>query len=166
MPDITAEKPGKVFMITVKSYKQALQFFIFAGMALLMITCQPDLSDDPIPVATFSPFTFNVNLPEYQDLRTKGYKEFNSLGVRGIILHRIDASTYHAYERNCSYQPNSSCATVNVHISGLYMEDPCCKSNFDFATGNPNGGPAWRPLRQYDVIVSATEITITDTIVN
>jgi nitrite reductase/ring-hydroxylating ferredoxin subunit len=164
-----AAKQGKVFMTIMKKASGVI-IRLTALACLVIITlltnCQPDLSDDPIPIDNFSPLTFNVNLPEYQDLRTKGFKELNDIGVRGVIVYRVNATTYHTYERNCSYQPNEACATVNVHTSNLYMTDPCCNSTFDFATGNPTGGPAWRALRQYDTSFSGNEITITDIIIN
>ena len=86
-------------------------------------------------------------------------------GVRGIILYRVDATTYLAYERNCSFQPNEACSTVDVHISKLYMFDSCCGSSFDFPNGFPLGGAAWRPLRQYRTRVNAEMLSITDEIV-
>ncbi|MFZ6012485.1 MAG: hypothetical protein ACOYXT_19235, partial [Bacteroidota bacterium] len=87
-------------------------------------------------------------------------------GVQGIIVYRINASSYVAYERNCSYHPNDACVTVEVHPSNLYMYDPCCSSSFDFSTGQPTGGPAWRPLRQYETSLSGSNLTITDEIIN
>ena len=131
-------------------------------------SCTPELSDDAIPYLPFSPITMNLNLPENNPLRTDGgYKVISSSegGVQGIILYRVDASTYIAYERNCSFQPNGACVTVEVHNSGLYMLDPCCSSTFFFATGQPMGGPAWRPLRKYETLLTGTDLTITDTIV-
>ena len=130
-------------------------------------SCSPDLSDDPIPHDSFSPVTINLNLPSYTSLYTDGgWVYYDDVGVRGIIIYRQDASTYLAFERNCSYQPNNACATVNVHSSNLYLFDVCCNSTFDFSDGSPTGGPAWRPLLQYETILSGSELTITDSIVN
>jgi hypothetical protein len=165
MQATTAAKQGKDFMIMMGT-KSLFTWFIIAGGLLSLASCQPDLSDDQIPPANFSTLTFNINLPEYQNLRTKGYMEINSIGLRGVILYRVDQSTYHTYERNCSYHPNDACATVNIHTSGLYMTDPCCNSTFDFAAGNPTGGVAWRPLRQYQTSFSGTQITISDIVIN
>jgi hypothetical protein len=139
-----------------------------AVAVLLMIaffSCEPDLSDDAIPLASFSPIFINTNLPEYQVLRTRGWAYING-GNRGIILYRKDAANYIAYERNCSYRPNEACATVEVHTSNLYIHDTCCGSTFDFATGQPTGGVAWRPLRQYEVLVTGSDVTITEVVIN
>jgi hypothetical protein len=125
--------------------------------------CSTDPVDDPIPFQPFPEIIINVNLPENLILRnTGGFKAVNG-GVRGIILYRMNTNQYHAFERNCTFRPNEACATVDVHISGLYMNDSCCNSTFDF-NGIPTGGPAWRPLRQYRTTFDGNEIRITDEI--
>lgn len=135
-------------------------------LVLLMMACDPNLSDDPIPYIAFNDIILNLNLPEYISLRSDGgYKEISG-GVRGIIIYRVNSSTYKAYERNCSFQPNEACATVNVHSSGLFMNDPCCGSNFSFDDGNPSGGPAWRPLVGYRTQLSGLELIISSDRIN
>jgi hypothetical protein len=54
---------------------------------------------------------------------------------------------------------------VNIDPSSLYMIDPCCNSTFDFNTGMPSGGVAWRPLRQYRTRFNGTDLTITDEVI-
>lgn len=136
-------------------------------LALILVSgCEPDLTDDAIPWQPFDVININLNLPEYINLKMEGnYKYLNDGGVRGIILYYPGNSNYVAYERNCSYQPNSACATVEVHTSTLYMFCPCCNSNFDLATGFPTGGIAWRPLRKYATSLNGSTLTITDEIV-
>jgi nitrite reductase/ring-hydroxylating ferredoxin subunit len=126
------------------------------------------MSDDAIPFVPFSPIVINLNLPDYNTLKSDGgYKVLSSSvgGVQGIIIYRVNASTYMAYERNCSYQPNNACATVDVDPSGLFMKDPCCGSSFSLTTGLPTGNPAWRPLRQYRTSLVNSDLSITDDIV-
>jgi nitrite reductase/ring-hydroxylating ferredoxin subunit len=127
--------------------------------------CTPDLVDDPIPWQPFDVINVNLNLPEYITLKTDGRSMAINGGIRGIIIYRKNASTYLAYERNCSYQPNSACATVDIDVSTLYMLCSCCSSTFDFGTGLPTSGVAWRPLRQYETSLDGTTLTITDVIV-
>ena len=169
MPGIMAEKPERDFMITItrNSFLMQLAKWVCSFFVLFQLSaCKPDLSDDPIPLVSFPPFVVNINLPQYQGLRTKGYVEINDIGLRGVIVYRVNSTTYITYERNCSYHPNEACATVNVDISSLFMTDPCCNSTFDLATGFPTGGPAWRPLRKYETHFSgSSSLTITDTVV-
>jgi hypothetical protein len=135
-------------------------------LVLFLMACEPNLSDDPIPYVAFNDIILNLNLPEFISLRSDGgFKEISG-GVRGIIIYRVNSSIYKAYERNCSFQPNEACATVNVHSSGLFMNDPCCGSNFTFEEGNPSGGPAWRPLVSYRTQLSGLELIITSDRIN
>lgn len=140
----------------------------FAGLALgcLLQGCEPDLQDDAIPWQPFDVIKLNLNLPEYIALKTDGqFIYLNDSGVRGIIVYHPSGNQYIAYERNCSFQPNSACATVEVHPSTLYLLCPCCNSTFDLATGYPTGGVAWRPLRQYETTYDGGTLTITDLVV-
>jgi hypothetical protein len=141
------------------------------AFALTLLTqfnsCSPDLSDDEIPHVPFEDITVNLNLPAYSALATVGgFMYINSGGVKGLIVYRSAASTYVVYERNCSYSPNEACATVEVHSSTLYMHDPCCGSMFRMIDGEPNGGIAWRPLRQYVSYYNNQTLVITDEIAN
>lgn len=137
-------------------------------IALLFVAgCSRDLSDDEIPPSSFPDIVIDLSLPSNIALASKGgYKEVNEGGVRGIIVYCEDIGVYHAYERNCSYTPNQACATVNVDASKLFMTDPCCSSMFDFSTGQPIGGPAWRPLRQYQATANGVELIITENVIN
>lgn len=139
------------------------------GLILIIVaaSCSQDLSDDSIPLSHFPDIIINLSLPSNITLISKGgYKLINDGGVRGIIVYCEDVGIYHAYERNCSYTPNEACATVNVDASNLFMIDPCCGSSFDFTTGEPIGGVAWRPLRKYQAVANGSELVITETIIN
>lgn len=141
------------------------------SLALLLLVagqsgCDPDLTDDAIPYVNFPEILIDLNLPAYTALKTDGGSMyFNDGGVRGLILYRESATSYLAWERNCSFQPNEACATVNIDASGLFMADACCGSTFSFERGNPTGGVAWRPLRRYSTSLSSSTLTITDQIV-
>jgi nitrite reductase/ring-hydroxylating ferredoxin subunit len=170
MRGIMEEKAGEDFMTTVWSKSLALltrpvSIFVFVALCFVF-GCNNGPVDDPIPFQAFATITININLPEFQGLRSKGYTYINDGGVKGIILYRENTDRYHAYERTCSYKPLEACATVDIHSSGLYMSDPCCSSTFDFTTGNPTSGPAWRSLNEYSTSVSGNQITISDVLVN
>jgi len=134
---------------------------------LLLSGCDPQLVDDPIPFASFSPYTINLSLPEYSTLRQDGgFKATNAIGIRGVFIYRVSATVFRVYERNCSFHPNDACATVDMHASNLYFVDPCCNSTFNLEEGQPTGGPAWRPLRQYRTELTSSVLTVTDEVIN
>ncbi len=86
----------------------------------------------------------------------------NGGGVKGIYVVRQNATTYQAFERNCPYQPLSSCATVTLDRSSrLFFRDSCCTSQFSLQ-GQVTGGPAARSLRQYSTSLSGSLLTITN----
>ena len=135
---------------------------VLAGTCILSTSCGSDMSDEPIPEVPFDPIVINLNLPAYVRARPEGGYVYLDGGIRGIILYHQSATTYIAFERNCSFNPNDACATVDVHSSTLYMVDTCCNSSFSFPDGEPNGGPASRPLLQYRTSLRGSELTITD----
>jgi len=138
-----------------------------AIVSVFLAACSPDLSDDEIPLSHFPDIVINLTLPSNIVLAAKGgYKAIDDGGVRGIIVYCEDVGIYHAYERNCSYSPNDACATVDVDASRLFMIDHCCGSSFDFRTGQPIGGVAWRPLRKFQAIANGSELVITEEIIN
>lgn len=145
-----------------------VSYFLKAILLLtLSFSCKSNLSDDPIPIVPFPDFVANLISPEYQSLTVNGgYAEIGSIGVRGVILYRTSATSYLAFERNCSYRPNEACATVNVDASKLFMVDPCCNSSFSFVDGAPTGGVASSRLRIYKSTLNGTLLTITNEIVN
>jgi len=103
--------------------------------------------------------TVNLNLFEYQNLQFIGGYAYLDAGVRGIILYRKSTNDYIAFERNCTYRPLDSCATVEVDSSLLFMVDHCCGSTFDFE-GNPTSGPAEWPLKRYYTFLDGTYLKI------
>lgn len=140
----------------------ALIMLIFCGAN----SCSPDLSDDPIPYTPFDDIVLNLSLPSNIKINTNGgFMETKTGGVRGLIIYRENATNYKAFEKNCSYHPNEAAATVSVDASTLYMIDHSCGSVFRFPDGEPGGGIAWRPLRQYVTFLDGNELIVTDEIV-
>lgn len=167
MQAIMEERRERVFMITKSRIKElrVVVTSLFAICLLSISSCEPDLRDAEIPPAQFADIFLNLSLPKYQAIRTDGGAVYEEGGVRGLIIYRLSASQYYAYERNCSYTPNEACATVDIHASRIYMEDPCCGSSFSFSGGQPMGGAAWRPLRRYHTSVNGSQLMITSEVV-
>ncbi|HSI91122.1 MAG TPA: hypothetical protein VK927_08395 [Adhaeribacter sp.] len=135
---------------------------LLAGLALLLLTgCGNDNKRvDYIPYVYVNQ-TLNLTNVQYAPLRQdRGYIYLNG-GLRGIIVVRQSANQYLAFERNCTFQPYDSCATVKVDASSLFMQDPCCGSQFDLQ-GDVSGGPAIYPLKQYATSLSGNMLYITN----
>ena len=153
-----AEKQARDFMTTAK---YILTVAFLTGL-FTILGCSNEFIDGEIPPASFDDIFINLDLPQYNDLTIDGGYILLNQGVRGIILYRVNASQYNAFERNCSYEPNAACATVEVHSSGLFLDDPCCGSSFSLQDGAPTGGPARVSLRRYNIIRNGRNLTITD----
>lgn len=132
--------------------------FIFITLAFVISSCGEDLPESPIPLVAVDE-TINLNNQQYLPLRTIGGYAYIQGGLRGIIIYRESQNTYLAIERNCSYLPNETCATVEMDDSGFFLVDPCCESTFDLR-GNPTGGSASQPLRLYDTFLDGTFLII------
>lgn len=135
---------------------------LLLAFGLTWYSCENTIEDEPLPPASFPPFTFNVQLPDYSDLNTKGWVPLNDLGVRGVIVYRKSPTNYLVFERNCSFNPYSAGATVQVASNNLDMFDPTCGSRFSFNDGMVTSGPAVSPLRIYVSSLSGDLLTITD----
>ncbi|WP_295769776.1 hypothetical protein [uncultured Mucilaginibacter sp.] len=80
-------------------------------------------------------------------------------GVSGIIIYRASASSYVAFDRCSSYQPERRCA-VTIDDTGLTATDPCSGSKFLLSDGSPVKAPATRSLRTYSVSVNNISIFV------
>jgi len=129
-------------------------------LMILVAGCQNEYFEEPIPLVPVN-FQINVNNPVYLDLHTRGWMYLNDEGVRGVIVYKRSQFEYEVMDRNCSFQPNSACATVDVHPSNLYLIDTCCGSTFDF-DGNPTSGPAYIPLRGYSTRMDGNFLVVTN----
>lgn len=119
-----------------------------------------------IPSVSFST-QINVTNQQYQALRYDNgvvvlpMSGIAGGGVKGLFVVRLNASTYRAYDRNCSYQPYDACSLVSLDRSRLFFRDTCCGSQFDLQ-GQVTGGPANRQLRSYATSLNGSLLTISN----
>jgi len=77
------------------------------------------------------------------------WKIYELEGYRGILIYRVDQTTFHAYERTCPYDPQIDSAIVETDHSGILLVDSVCMSLYNILDGSPAGGPASLALKQY-----------------
>ncbi len=156
-----AESQGKDF-IHMKTSS-----ILLVALLLILAGCTTDNTSPEIPLATFDDIFINLDLPEYQQLEVQGWVYVQAGGgSNGIILHKNSPVDYNAYERTCSFDPFTPTAIIEVTPGGTSMVDYSCNSYFSLENGQPMGGPAFIPLRQYTVIQVGRSLTITDEPVN
>ena len=133
-------------------------FLSFLSICLVFIySCAKD--QNPSAVGTYVDTYVYLSNPSNVNLAAVGGWAYVQGGGRGIILYRLSNEDFIAYERNCTYRPTDSCATVNV--SSNYMNDNCCASQFNLYDGTVLKGPAQSPLRRYNTSFSNNVVHIT-----
>ena len=127
---------------------------------LLLISCNDTVQRDIIPY-TYVDIEINVNNQQYLDLRQEGGYVNIEGAVKGMIVYHKNGNNYSVYERNCPYQPSADCAQVKVDDSLLFIQCPCCSSQFDF-NGQVLSGPSVLPLKQYATTLTGSYLRITN----
>lgn len=94
-------------------------------------------------------FTIYPNSVNYLDLNYIGGYMYFTGGVAGIIVYRLDYSTFCAYDRACPYDWEDRDAWIVVEESGLTLIDPHCGSRFNIIDGSVINGPSKHPLKTY-----------------
>ena len=156
-------------MIPDKFKTAILIFFIVP----LMFSCDDDVDHDPIPSVHVNR-TITLNTPSYSDLNPRGGYVYLDEGYRGIIVYHSLDGEYFAFERACTYHPNSDCGIVSFRSSSIEMEcgeyveedgeevwEECCGSKF-YTDGTVQSGPARRPLKQYNVTSRGNDLIISN----
>ncbi|MFM9839153.1 MAG: hypothetical protein ACKVOQ_12860 [Cyclobacteriaceae bacterium] len=107
---------------------------------------------------SFPPVTINLSYPQYQSLKLDGgYQYVNDAGMQGVVLYRLNETTYITFERKCSIDDD---APVSVDGSGLFMKG--CNATYSFSDGYPTSGQTTRPLLKYRTSLTGQTLVITD----
>ncbi|NNF01645.1 MAG: hypothetical protein HKN22_03085 [Bacteroidia bacterium] len=114
-----------------------------------MLLCSCDKRNDIIPEVMVDIFLFTTQ-PAFSNLNAIGGWTYLNGGVRGIIVYRSTQLDFVAMDRNCTYDPSVSCATVHVESNNIAAADTCCGSRFQLLAGNVLNGPATRGLKLYN----------------
>ena len=132
--------------------------YLFGLLVLLVIvSCRRE--NNIIPAVPVNEFV-NIQNPSYQSLNGIGGWSYVTGGVRGLLVFRLDADQFLAFDRNCTHDPAEACATVVVGDNNITATDTCCNSVFQLIDGSPIGGPATLGLRQYNTSFDGNIISI------
>ena len=108
----------------------------------------------------------NVNIfllttqPAFANLNAIGGWTYLNGGVRGIIVYRSTQVEFVAMDRNCTYDPTVTCATVHVESNNIAAADTCCGSRFQLLGGTVLNGPATQGLKLYNTSFDGTTLHI------
>ncbi len=131
----------------------SLQLVAIIGMIFYAQTSNAQVS--------FPPVTINLSYPQYQSLKLDGgYQYINDAGIQGVILYRVNETTYIAFERKCSINDD---APLSVDGSSLFMKG--CNATYSFSDGYPTSGQTNQPLLKYRTSLTGQTLVITDEVV-
>ena len=132
--------------------------FLFS---FLFISCDNQDNGAIIPfVPVYEQIDYN-SIINKELWNTGGYKEINDAGYKGLIIYRESSNNFRVFDQACSYDPLESCSKVVVDESGLFLIDKCCNSTFNFS-GIPTGGPAFKPLLEYNTHIEGNFLIVSN----
>lgn len=105
-------------------------------------------NDELIPNVSVNEY-IDLNLPSYSNLNAVNNWIYYPAGAKGLIIFRKSTTEFVAYERACTYDPNTLGAVVIMQPNGIDAKDTICGSKFFIYDGSILNGPASRPLQQY-----------------
>lgn len=143
-------------MQTILKYTLAL---LLALLVAVLPSCKNERPPDIIPFVPVN-IVINLNEPTAFNLQPIGGWIYVEGGSKGLIIFHADVNTYYAFDRNCTYDAYSNCATVNVLPDEPTAVDTCCGSRFNLFGGVVSNPPAQFGLVQYQCIVEGTQLRI------
>ncbi|TAE03896.1 MAG: hypothetical protein EAZ97_00855 [Bacteroidetes bacterium] len=125
---------------------------------ITFLSCDVANNQTPYP-AVFVNKIINLNNIQYTTLRNDGGAVYETGGLKGLIIYRLNANNYLVFDRYCPFDRNASCSKIEIDDSLLYMIDRCCDSQFTFE-GVPIAGPAPQNLLRYSAVLTGSLLTI------
>lgn len=122
--------------------------FIAAIVVFCFFFTRCDIDHPTIPEVKVN-FTIYPNNVDYVNLNYYGGYMYFTGGVAGIVVYRLDNTTFFAYDRACPYDWEEHDAWIWVEESGLTLIDRHCGSRFNILDGSVISGPAKYPLKMY-----------------
>lgn len=127
----------------------------------LVISCKKEEQAPEIPYVYVN-FQINPNTTEYINLNAVGGWETVFGGYQGILIYRMSANEFVAFDRACPYDPLVKGAQVRVDESSITCTCPVCGSKFIMTDGTPYGGPSHFPMKQYSAIYDGVILYISN----
>ena len=140
-----------------KKYYKSLALF---GLLFFSISCGDKENQNPASFIPNVPVNFYIYPNTIDYIIVGDFKEYNNQGYRGIIIYRLDQTTFLAYEKTCPFDANEETARVEFHYPTWSLIDSTCMSSYNLLDGMPNGGPSAIPLLQYGTHYDGNQLHI------
>jgi nitrite reductase/ring-hydroxylating ferredoxin subunit len=122
---------------------------IFLFLFLLTSCNKENSNSNPnIPIQTVN-ITIYPGDPQFAtNIGVPGGWVYLTGGNKGIIVYRKTNTDFAAYERTCTYDPNTA-AKLKVLNDNITIHDSVCNSKFLILDGSVTQGPAAAALKAY-----------------
>lgn len=131
---------------------KAIKFFGFFGLLTILLlspACDKQTTHDTIPNVAVDIY-IDVNSTLYVQLSTVGGWLNLYGGYKGVMVYRVSAEEFVAYDRACPYDPYEPTSQLEMDLGNLTVVDTVCKSKFVILDGSVLEGPATVPMRRYN----------------
>lgn len=128
--------------------KKSILVSLMCLCALLFTTCETRYQHQTIPNVDLR-FTIYPNNASYAELNHYGGYQYFTGGVAGVIVYRLDETTFFAYDRACPYDWEDQDSWLWVDPGGLLIVDEHCGAMFSILDGSPISGPTSLSLKHY-----------------
>lgn len=133
-------------------------FIALLAAAVLFIACN-GYEHETIPNVKVN-FTIYPDSPNYVNLNYIGGHEYVTGGVQGIIIYRVDQSSFVAYDRACPYDWEEHDSWLWVDESGILIRDSLCGSVFNILDGSVISGPSKYNLKFYKTMYDGRRLRV------
>jgi hypothetical protein len=124
---------------------------------LTLLSCSKDNSSR-IPEVFVN---YQVTFQEFDIKKNEnGILLVNGHGVAGLMIIKISANTYKAFDRCSSVEPEKRC--VVVPESSFTASDPCSGAKYSLFDGSPAKAPATRGLKEYQVNTTNFQLIVSN----
>ena len=105
-------------------------------------------------------FTIYPDSPNFANLNFIGGHEYVTGGVQGIIIYRVDQTSFVAYDRACPYDWEEDHSWLWVDDSGILIKDSLCGSVFNILDGSLISGPSKYNLKFYKTMYDGRRLRV------
>jgi len=105
-------------------------------------------------------FTIYPDSPNFANLNFIGGHEYVTGGVQGIIIYRVDQTSFVAYDRACPYDWEEDHSWLWVDDSGILIKDSLCGSVFNILDGSVISGPSKYNLKFYKTMYDGRRLRV------
>jgi len=134
---------------------------ITLGLVFWVYSCRPYRHE----ILPYEPVNFTVYLtdPGFMTLQNPATYIYVTGGIAGIILYRLDAMTFLAYDRACPYDWDLTADRLEVDPNVLTISHRTCGSTFSILDGTVIRGPSNYGLLPYKAVFNGhNKVTVTN----